>query len=285
MHPRISGIKCPSTLLAGRYRLTHGARAHTTIITRSVCGGWSPRSWFLTMVDKAKGDRVRSRGANRAVACKMHNIVKFHYRYNNAGLIRRAMRRLVEPRPLGIAQCPSPYDVPRDTRGSHIWNSLRYGGRKACVLRHYLFVLVIIGPACDRKFSWLHFFSINISYVACNDNYSYYIDLCREYISTYMYVIRLKRNYVYKLQSFCRILVESNILFDFGLKSVYVRSFLTSCDFVENHTEAETNLSAGRRTVGLSFRRTVSTRSSLARARNGEDTVAFQRRFIRRSVG
>jgi len=58
----IPGIKCPSTFLAGRYRLTHGAAYtipyHTTIITRSACGGWSLRSWFLTMVDKAKGDRV-----------------------------------------------------------------------------------------------------------------------------------------------------------------------------------------------------------------------------------
>lgn len=126
-------IKCPCTLLAGRYRLTHEA-AYTTIIMRSACGGWSPWSWFLTMADKAKRDRVRNGGASRAIACKMHNIVKFHYRYNNASLIRRAMRRLVGWTPVArIAQCPAPYDVPRDTRGSHIWNSLRYGRRKACV--------------------------------------------------------------------------------------------------------------------------------------------------------
>lgn len=41
--------------------------------------------------------------------------------------------------------------------------------------------------------------------------------------------------------------------FRLWFKAIYVQDSLTTRDFVENHTEAEINLSAGRRTVVCRF--------------------------------
>lgn len=74
--------------------------------------GLDPRQWPTMRKGEGTNRRASERARGRGAACKMHNIVKFHYRYNNASLIRRAMRRArAGPVPLNARP---PYDVPGD---------------------------------------------------------------------------------------------------------------------------------------------------------------------------
>jgi len=125
VRPSYPGIKCPATLLVGEYRLTHEARAYHNNNARRLWRVAGRRG--LDFWQWPKGDGVRSGGANRAAACKMHNIVKFHYRYNNAGLIRRAIHEGPDGRVPGrsrVTQCAL-WRPRGHTWIAYIWNSLR----------------------------------------------------------------------------------------------------------------------------------------------------------------